>query len=209
MAWPNITDGAVIQIVIPADHDFQAVFLMLHYIYRANGGGADPISDVAAAMDTQFQSAADMLDVYSAALSVDVGIRPQYWFQVIYPTRYARISLPNGHGSSGPAGSLPPANAICITKRSTGATRHSHGTSHIGGVPAGYVTDGVLNGTEGSVYTDLAARIAAPFTLGLGPQSVDPVILNRASPGLSEVINGTAVQTTARTMRRRVVGRGI
>lgn len=209
MASPNLPDNSILEVVVGAKLNGQTIQFVTHYKYEENGGGTLTVSAASTDLDVVINDTLRLIQIYCACLSSDAVPDNTYTIQAIYPTRFAKISFTNSHGALAPAGALPPGNAIAVTKRSTGATRHSHGTTHVGAVPAAWITAGVLNGGEGSTYSDLGDQIAFPVDLGLGPQSATPVILRRGSPGLSEVITSTVTQPQARTMRRRVVGRGI
>lgn len=97
--------------------------------------------------------------------------------------------------------------SVAITKRTDIAGRKGIGTLHMPAVPISFLQNSVITGTALTAYQHVADEqneiIEADST------SATPIIFHRESPDQSPTITGATVETTARTMRRRVVGRGI
>lgn len=102
-----------------------------------------------------------------------------------------------------------PQSSVTYTKRSQVASRHSLGSFHLGGIPDDMAAAGSVNDTTYSTtLNNLGTAVSAAVTVS-GGLTFTPVILNRNAIGSSAVIASTAYQSTIRTMRRRVLGRGI
>lgn len=131
--------------------------------------------------------------------------------QWIYPVRYARLVysavITDGTVANG---SFPPAVASALTKRSDMAGRSKQGTLHMPGVPNDFVINGLLTAGAISFYNQLGAIVRDVVNVpGGGGSDLFPIIYHRQSPAASADITSVSVQSTSRTMRRRVVGRGI
>lgn len=97
--------------------------------------------------------------------------------------------------------------AAAATFRTDFSGRDQVCTKHIGPVPDLGVVDGVLT----AAYQLTVANWATTFRLGFTPAGsgtlVAPVIFHKAT-NTWDIITGLFIQGSARTMRRRVVGRG-
>jgi hypothetical protein len=129
--------------------------------------------------------------------------------QKIYPTRstYAEqdVSL------VGTAVGVADHSATCavFTKQGLTGTRRAIGSMHIGPMPALAAHNGILDGGYETQLNNYASTWRTSFVVPANSTRYRPCIYNPGVVPPFQSINNTIVQTTARTMRRRVVGRGI
>lgn len=129
--------------------------------------------------------------------------------QKITGTRYRKLEyIPTNREGAVASAALPPATACCLTRQAAIAGRGSVGTLHMPAVPNTFAEEGLTTVAADTAYGLLATQLAAVITLTAGG-NFNPVIFHRPSPANSPFVALVALQETIRTMRRRVVGRGI
>lgn len=145
---------------------------------------------------------------YTRCLSED-WTAGQWWIQKIHSTRLVKIAgnMSPTVGGVGEA-ALPPGVAASITKRAAVAGRNAVGGIRLPAIPVTSNEAGYMSTAQELLMADLCLQLQAPLTtVSIG--TLTPIIYNRTNPTSSlEVVNCT-VETTLRTMKRRVVGRGI
>lgn len=207
----TITSGSVIEVTFNSTVGGQVCLSLFHY--RVNAGAS--ITDGGAYL-TQFLAdinagTNDLKTAYLDAASSDLVLQ-LLTAQAITPTRFTRSEAGPGVNNQGiivsPA--LPPATSGAITKRSASQVgRHARGTLHMPGVPTSFNAGGVLTQLGRAGYDALGAALATVITVTGNAATLTPVIFNRTSPEDSIPVDQGISQTNLRTMKRRVVGRGI
>lgn len=209
MAYP-ITTGTIIELGIAGTLFAQRTLTLFHY--RLTG---TTVTDGEAALEEWLSSLTGNVALggaYFAACSEDwTGY--QLSAQVIFvpgpsvqrrPKVVMNISTYEGEVASP---SLPPGVAVALTRRSEVATRRGVGTIHMPAVPTSYTANGSLNSTGLADYTTFGDACMENPTIGT--LTGVPLIYNRTAPVDSIQVTSVTPQSTLRTMRRRVVGRGI
>lgn len=184
----------------------QLVMNVWHYYMEKEGGIEDGRAAALDVMNT-IQIGGGWWDDYLACMCdqvTDVHLYAQW----ITPQRYAYITSPL-LAATGVIGTdpLPPNDQASITLRSERAGRHSIGRKAIAGVPVASVTNGILQPAYIALLNALADKLDDVY-VGDEGEDYTPVIFNRVTPELSEVIVEGFGQTTVRVERRRTVGVG-
>lgn len=208
---PLISAGAILSHIMEYTVDGQRCLLTQHYRLTQPPTGTVDAVLVAAAVDAEDRSAFNFDSTFAACLSNYCAI-PQRRLQWIYPTRYVVYTYePAEIVGTVDEINLPPAVASAITLRPELAIKGKIATKHMGGVPTTFVGGGVLLGDAITAYEALAADMVQPYSLTVSGSPVElvPIMFNRAVEANSLQVVQYTVQTTSRTERRRVVGRGI
>lgn len=205
MAYP-ISVGSIVEVTFPYRVNSQLCMAVLHYKLRS-GSVSDGATNLQALL-TDLNAVGGLHEAMSFCQSEDATY-PELRAQVISPLRF----VPETQLSNRSQGAITePCNnqqvAIAVTKRSELASRHGIGTLHLGGIADTFCTAGRVASAFGSIINLFAGQLNDDVTL-TGSVIYDPVIYNRSNPSLSAVITTASYQDTLRTMRRRVVGRGI
>lgn len=203
MPYP-VADGSILEVTIQGRHNDQTVLSLFHY--RLVGSLGLPDGEAAIdAFDLEFQAVGGIADQYLSCCSNEyLGTRIHY--QWIYNIRYHKKDFANRNGDGKVAVPAHPQNVgSAITKFNNIAGRHSRGTLHMPAVPQTFTTAGRLNGVGSLTYLTLASQLQTVLVTG----TMEPVLLNKANPALSKVIDGATVEETTRINRRRTVGVGI
>lgn len=196
--------GTVAEITFVGDFANQTIMSVFHYVYVTPvtiTDGAAALSTLVADFNTQLRPS------YMNCLGSDYSLTALTG-QSIFPLRYQRLTFPQAGapGTANPAGTA--STCAAITRKAERADRHAQGTLHVPCVPA----DGFANGRFTLGYLTLLSTLASALDNGLtsgGGGNWTPIIFNRQSPAASYTVRGATAQETVRTMRRRVVGRGI
>lgn len=202
-AMPN---GSLIEATLRYRVNGQMCMGVFHYIL---GTGSSTDGDAALVlMALQINSDAGLLGKLADVQAQNVSY-PPIRMQMIYPTRYRPIEV-NAYKSSGDITEdcNQQQSAIAFTKRSAIASRNGLGTFHMGGVPDTFISGGYTSAAFTVGLGALATAIRTNVAVS-GGLTFLPAIFNRANPGNSLPFSQCSYQETARTMRRRVVGRGI
>lgn len=206
MPFP-LEPNSILQVTFKGTVDDQTCLSVFHYQYT----GLTVIVDGEAAIAAINGALQDPTGLYKRYLDAVAGTwqNGRIRYQKIYPTRYRAIEyIPAVTEGQGPATSLPPANAVAITKRSNIADRHGLGTLHMPAVPSSWVQNGVVQSTPSVNYANVGSAMVQTILVATG-QPFAPIMFNRANPAGSFFASTYAVQQSVRTMKRRVVGRGI
>lgn len=207
----GVTLPGIVEIVFVGKYAEQTTMSMFHYVVPAGTAISDGRAYLGL-LNTQVQTVGGLFDKYTSVLPTAwTGLYLQ--FQWIYPTRYARYidSSVLGAGGQAEGDGLPSSAAAALTKRSDDvAGRHGHGTLHMPAVPQGYCDVTLSNLVTAGVtaYQTLGTQMCVDLTPPSAP-AARPAIYSRGSPGLSGLVETCIPERTIRTMRRRVVGRGI
>lgn len=208
---PLVAAGAILSHIMEYVCDSQRCLLTQHYrLTTPSTGSVDGVL-VANAVDAEDRSAFNFDATFAGALSNNVGIA-QRRLQWIYPTRYVVYTYTPAETEGTVEGfNLPPAVASAITLRPEVAIKGKISTKHMGGVPSEWVSGGTLAPDAITAYEALAADMIQPYSLTVSGSPVElvPIMYDRAVQANSLQVVQYSVQTTSRTERRRVVGRGI
>lgn len=206
MAYPIVT-GSILELTLEGRHEGQQVMNVLHYKLTSPATLTDG-RDVAANVIIAANEVGGIATLWRACLSIqvtDLTAKAQW----IVPDRYAYVRLGITGGSGSVAGDAMPVNtAVTVTRRGQEANRRNIGSTHIGGVPAGAITNGQLNILFVDAYAEFAAKMLQPL-LSLDPAfEMTPILYNKEAPAESAVPIAYTLNTYARIMRRRTVGVG-
>lgn len=207
MSYP-IAGGSVLEVTIETQVASQTCLTLLHYRLGTIG-----VPDGLAAIDAfdavfngdGFDS---VVNRYADCLAQNVTI-VALRYQWIYPLRYTRVTKSPGTTSGAVSSDAsPPATAAALTKRAQLAGRKNRGTVHMPGVPLSFLNGGIVTGPGLAAYNSLCIVLSNPISVSGGAPTT-PIILNRTTPTTSQDVVSCSPESTLRTMRRRVVGRGI
>jgi len=158
---------------------------------KAGGGGGDVLES-------------DFLDCMS-----EDAILQKITAQLVRPTRYAKVS----QSIVSPGTVVAPVNfqQSCgvITRRAALAGRKYTSTLHVPGMPDTFANEGIISSAYSTALTALATALKVTLTDAGNSLTWFPSILHRSGVPQFSYLDTTEVQSTIRTMRRRVVGRGI
>lgn len=206
MAVP-MTVGDIVSITIQGRLDGQTTMNVLHYKLTSLGSLTE-FPTWAVALGTKLNTAAELSSFYTDACSENLTDL-FYRIQKIYPTRLVQavINLSPSEGQIVES-ALPPGDQGSLTKRGIVAGRHSIGGIRMPALPITANEIGYLSGAQVALYDILCTYLAAPITtVTIG--TLTPIIFNRTGPGTSVDVATVSTEATIRTLRRRVVGRGI
>lgn len=204
----NIDSGAILEVSMIGGLASQRVMVVRHYVvsmdFTSNHDGVAQI----VLFDAEIGAAGGLQEMMAGAMSSDVAIE-RFRYQWIYPTRYAYIELTPSivNGTLGTP-SAPPGTSGAITLQADTTGRHSRGTTHVPGVPAADIVLGYITAPTIDAYSDLKDALVANVSTEVTLNTYEPIVYNRVQPQFSAIISHGATQNTARTMSRRVVGRG-
>lgn len=204
---PNVNNGALLEVVIRSTLAGQRQMTVLHYTLTDLGAPADQFT-MLETVDDRLAAIDGIYNAISAVSGNDCEFQ-EVQLQWVHPFRYAYrrfASMPLIGQYDGVC--MPPNTSATITKRGEEAGRHSIGSVHMPNVPAGSIDEGLYVAPVLDLYTALAARLKAPFTLAT-PGVITPVIYNKLAPADSKTVFTTVVQPEVRVQRRRTVGLGI
>lgn len=170
--------------------------------------GVPTTAQVESSINTILSAAGSLADLYAAVAPANYTL-DSIAVQCVEPVRVRGQDFPNGlNGTAGDCNA--PGTAVVITLqgdlsgRSHQCTKHIPASTDVGDIAAGFCI-----GPYFTKLQNLANGAVLPIT-GLAPgYTASPIIRN--GPGNAQVtpiITGAA-KSTIRTMRRRVVGRGI
>lgn len=208
----SVESGAIMELTMIAALFDQVVMTVRHYRLELTGGGTD--TDGPTALNEFFTEQVDgapglIANDVIPCLSQDV-VTIKWKMQWIKPTRYAPIIAVGTDEIGGEASaSEPPGVAAAVTLRAVTTGRHSRGTIHFPGVPKTWSVTGRINAPGQAAYGNAGAAYRRVLTSVDTFKVFNPIIYYRELPELSQDVAGYEVQNTVRTMRRRVVGRGI
>lgn len=201
-----IANGAIIEVTFQGLLDAQVVMTVLHYRYtgavQADGPG------LLGNFVSNLVSASGEYTRWLQASSEDLT-NCQIKTQLVSPTRYiALIWPPTTTVGQVAQPALPPGTTVCVTKYANIADRAGRGAVHMPAVPTTFVANGVTTLAGNTAYALFANSLSATFAPTLGGE-ITPVIYHRTLPSASPTVSVAFAKNVARTMRRRVVGRGI
>lgn len=207
MAYPVVTNGIMEATIVQTLYS-QTMLSIFHYKLTSSGvldGGTvlDEFSNIWG-LDAEFS----MVKAFSQAQSENV-VYNSVVLQWIAPSRYARrVYLSDIIAGTRTGSAISPQTAAAITRQTDLPRPHGVGTLHLGGLLASDVTSGQWNTTGREKIADLSAFLFREYTTP-STNVLTPVVFNRAVPANSEKVIRAVGQPQVRTMRRRVVGRGI
>lgn len=207
MAYP-LTPDSIVEVTLRTTVNSQTCLSLLHYRYDGTGTLSDGGAAILGLLN-QMNSAGNLVTKYADLLAGNVTL-DELRGQLIWGSRYNPVSVtPSSAGGTWPGADCEnPAVSVAITKRAEIATRHGRGTLHMPGVPQDAQVGGNSTNAYQTAANPLEAEIAAQRTPTSG-QLWTPVIYNRVSPLDSARVVSVNTETSLRTMRRRVLGRGI
>lgn len=206
----SIPVNAIVEFGLQSTVDGQRCLTLLHY--RVTGAelpnGNDDLEQIVDSMGGTDQ----IVQLYVACMSDSATFDGVSYQQIWAPTPFV-LRRPRGFNafSAGEGGyegvMLPVATSVAITKLTDVASRRGLGTVHMPAVPADFVAGSLVSGAGVARYDEF--RNTIPSDIVYSTTTLVPLIWNRTDPANSLVIQDTALQTSVRTMRRRVVGRGV
>jgi len=207
----SIATNDVIEYTLRGQLDGQTMLTVLHFRALVTGPITDGRAKLLAFITKELTfGAATITNEYVNCLSQQ-WVMDNIYAQVIKPTRYVRVvGIPSeARNGAVEVDSLPSSVAAAITKRSNGtAGRHGQGTVHMGAVPTTFASGSVLTPAAVSAYSLLGQVLAEDYVIDTA-LTLQPVIFDRSSPSTSAIYRSCDPELTIRTMKRRVVGRGI
>lgn len=180
------------------------------FVYNLTNAGS--LTSVSVACDTlkaKLDEPNALYDRWKACLPNNVTI-DEVRVQCIYPTRVAAAIYPTIDVGTFIDSADTGNQAATITRKGELANRKNIGSLHMV-APSG--TGSILGGTIQAAYRSaldlLAAEIKTAYSEAVFSSVWTPVLYSRTSPSLLTPIVDTAVQDTARVMRRRTLRVGI
>lgn len=203
MAYP-LASGAIIEATAQGRQAGQATLTVRHYRLGPGSTTTDGQAAITAFLDEWVTAIRDPL---LAATGSDWTLESVVG-QAIYPQRYRRITRPvvGGVGSLDPG--QAPGIAAVIQLYTQAAGTSGSGLVHLPGIPSGAYEDGLMAGFYRLLMDEIGEAMADSITT-TGGLSWEPIIYRRSAPTQSQRITGATTMPQLRTMRRRVVGRGI
>jgi hypothetical protein len=207
--------GAFLEVSIQGQVAGQTCLTILHYrLDTAPTGGLPDGASALVKIASAFEDSDNVfLQSYLNVLSQDYTL-DQVVYQWIKPIRYVRLArqpVPTLKGNV-EVESLPPATSVVITKQGgSEATKGGHGAMHLPAVPNTFVSNGSITATAKDFYVGTGSDLSGGLSFMVGTTNclITPVIYKRKDPGSSQDWVASVVQYAARTMYRRVVGRGV
>jgi len=207
----TVNVGDTIEVIMEGRSAGQATLNVFHYQITAAPIGGFDWNGYADQLNVQFGNPGGFIEKYLACCSNEFTLRTLR-VQAIRAVRYSYENFDKADEPGTVAEeSLPPNDAIVITKRNDGTGRHSRGSFHMPGVPRTFVSNGDITAAGLAAYTAFAQEAFQVLQLTVLSGTVDltPVIFNRSNPLTSQQWNQFIVQHTSRVQRRRTVGLGI
>lgn len=142
--------------------------------------------------------------IVSPNLSIDF-VRAQR----VYPTRQPYVDYGVYAFGTLTGDALPPGATLQIAKRTVIAAPGRTGHMAVSGVPIDKTVNGIFTSAFLTLCEPLEDALETSITLISSGYVLRAVVLHQSDPLLSEGILQCEAQQSVRTMRRRVVGRGI
>lgn len=210
--WPFISVGDVVEIVMEGRQDEQSILNTFHYQCTSIVPETVSFDDGVLALNANISALTGLQNRFLDALASDYTLL-SVRYQLVQPNRFPFIRITKNLQGHVDEPALPCFSTVSIERRGEGATRRNIGRLQLAAVPAAWVTNGVLNGGEGMVYTTLATEMTDTLEDPFGAGSeADPVLITAQGVGPAPAprpILATEVKQNIRSMTRRVVGRGI
>lgn len=129
--------------------------------------------------------------------------------QVISPIRYKKRQIASAGVGALIAAADQPVTSQVIYRSGDLGSRKDQSSLHLPGTSVAEVTNGVYDLGQTALLNALAVKCKTPYTIATGTLTVTPVIFHRGPTPSYSIITDAIAKTEVRTMRRRVVGRGI
>ena len=198
-----------VQVSFRSVYQAQRILMVTNWVVNVGNVGTTIIQDLTA-IGAEFGSvvAGKMGDRYRDCLGTDVAIEVCR-VQQIRPVRsvYIDTTMNNSGTGAGIAGTGNIASILEMASASAGRSQHSN--LHIGPIPQVNVVAGGVVPAQVTVLNTLGTFLLGTKVIGIGPLSLDPVVLH--PPGVVpsfDLFSVKRVPLTARVMRRRTVGVG-
>lgn len=101
---------------------------------------------------------------------------------------------------------LPPTNAVCITRRASRRGPRGRGRVYLPAVPVAWTTGGLVTTT--TAYTAFAEAMIDEIGVAAPAGTLTPCLWSRATD-LNSTVDAYTVQSVLRSQRRRAIGVGI
>lgn len=206
----DVSDGSILEVIVKGRLNAQEVMVVRHYKWNNQAFPGDPADGpgLISLFAPIFGGAGGAIDAIATAMgSAVTGL--QGFYQWISPTRFAyEVYVPNLTEGQEAGVTEPPGVSAAIVLQADTTGPHSRGVVHMPGVPAAFVSGGLINADGLTAYQSVGEKLSSEMEVGPDDDLFTPVIYNRATPAFSSVITHYTVKDTVRTMRRRVVGRG-
>jgi hypothetical protein len=205
MAFP--TAGAIVELALEGTLDAQRVMNLLHYRVSYTSGGPAGEDELFNALHAAITPTGELIPRYLACISTDFTL-DRIRYQVVAPTRTRFRYKDMGITGTGGAPACPPADSACITLRGDGAGRTNRRSLHLPGLPFDWVNQGKVDPGFLTNFANLRLKLEHIYTV-LTTVDLQPCIWHRTNYVQSVQIKDSQLQDSVRTMRRRVLGRGI
>lgn len=212
---PIMNTGDVVELTCFGKQDSQAILNVFHYKYRS----LDVVDTDAAYTDLMQELIADFRNqVWAPAVAPwRGGVAVQYRMEriraqkVSYGARHYFVEEAVNQDGTGGGTALPSATQLTVTLRGTQVGKGLTGGKRFSGLTTGDFTAGVWNNVIQAQWNVIAQNLVKPLVISFIPPGFkfDPVIWSITRPLGNNQVRAAIVQPEVRTMKRRVVGRGI
>lgn len=212
----TVGPNAILQVVLRYTQAGQELMNVRHYKYTGVtvlADGRASAESVADHIGNKTVTGPGRIANAWAAVGADLGVNlyavDAQW---IYPTRFGVIQRTSPLGGTVPGQLVPTGTQVAIELRGDQARRQDVGGVRIPGFTVDAVgVDSRLTAAAITNFNVLRDRFLDTFTTSTAPSTgpMVPIIFHKASPPDSAVVSQAILKTEIRTMRRRVVGRGI
>lgn len=206
-----IVAGDIVSISVFGRVYGQRIIMTRNYQVNTATSGGDTRTQLQA-IGNQYKSVGQVVEAY-------LGLMPEQYqgdvvrSQVIYPVRSSFVDVQMTNTGTIDTPEALNQSAAGITLQTPKAGRSQRATIHIGPLPVDSVQSGTLTAGYVTLLNTLGARFLTQLsTTGPGAVAMTPIIYHRNGDGplqKSDPVTGYSVNDELRTMRRRVVGRGI
>lgn len=206
----GIPEQAIIEATFVGEIDGQTTMSLFHF--RVTEGTSADGATWLLSFIAQLKATSGLRDLYLDCCSQNFTLRTitaqMIWAPNPNVSRRPRVvDVQVDQNGTVEEDSEPSLVSVAITKRTDLAGRKGIGTLHMPAVPITFLQNSVITTTALTAYQHVADELNE--AIEVAPISAIPIIMHKGSPSESPVITGATVESTARTMRRRVVGRGI
>lgn len=209
MAWPNLAENMVVEYVNKWQVNGQALYFTHHFQVGTISTAPVTIDTALNELFTQLDLAGRMNSAISGIYGANVTVEEPSTLQVIYPTRYGKLTYTPTIVAGAQANDCNVQNVSVPLEIATfAATPHGRGIKRLGGVADGVVVHGFVDPAFRTPYTDLGTELLRHNATPSGTVQWVPGLFDRVSHFFTEVTRQLSTWK-AGTMKRRTVGRGI
>lgn len=207
----SVAPGAILEASLRGTFWGQKIMMVRHYWINPEdiGGSSDGATDLGEFLNQWDDAITGISALRSTQVTTEVGM-DEVRAQWIYPTRYSYLSRATQNSTGAVAPPTTPQNlSYVVTMQSQAAGRSGKGNIFECGYPTTAEAAGLITNIGRTNLEDLGNFFLTNFTMATSGITVQPIVMHRAAPANSQVIDHYTVQHEVRTQRRRTVGRGI